>query len=130
MNNHVIQSMTLQDAKAKCELAIECWANSADASVKPRELVEKLHHQIERLVEMNFDDGRWHVMKHASGAVFPVIVPDGQLNTESWEGLSMAACYMMLQELASKNPCWQTVFAAIEKAIMDENLEVTPCLVA
>ena len=45
MNNHVIQSMTLQDAKAKCELAIECWANSADASVKPRELVEKLHHQ-------------------------------------------------------------------------------------
>lgn len=130
MNNHVIQSMTLEEAKAKCELAIECWANSADTSFAPRDLVEKFHHHIEGLVEMNFDSGRWNVVKHESGAVFPVIVPDGQLNTESWEGLSMAACYMMLQELASRNPCWQTIFAAIDKAVTDENIEVRPCLVA
>jgi len=130
MNNHILQTMSLAEAKIKGALAINCWKNFFENEFEASDLVNQIHQRIEALVDMSFDSGKWIVMKHESGAIFPVIIPEGQRNCESWEGLSMSASYMIIKELMNTNPFWQQVYDGLDKAVLVENLETTPFLVS
>lgn len=128
MNNHVLQMMSLEDAKNKGAKAIECWESSFKDELEAAEMINQIHQKVEVLVDMSFDSGKWIIMKHASGAVFPVIIPEGQRNYEGWEGLSMSASHMITKELMITNPFWKKIFEDLDRAVIVENLETSPYL--
>jgi hypothetical protein len=130
MNNHTLQTMSLKDAKNGGTRATQCWEHLIKTEFDACNIINLLHKKIELLVDMSFESGKWIIMKHESGAVFPVIIPDGQRNSEGWEGLSMSASHMIIKELMGKNPIWKKIFNALDKAVTVENLEITPILVA
>ena len=126
MNNHVLQMMSLTEAKTLGPKAIECWNNRFENDFEASKMINQIHQRLEMLVDMSFDSGTWKIMKHESGAVFPVIIPEGQRNFEGWEGLSMSACLPILEQLTSTNPLWEKVYSDLGKAVAVENLETTP----
>jgi hypothetical protein len=130
MNNHILRSMSLDDARLSSSVAIECWTNNASNSIDSAMLIDLLHHQIENLADLPFEHGQWLVIRHHSGAVFPAIMPEGQRNQESWEGISMSACLCVLKALKDNNAYFCELHSQLSNALNIENLEEEPCLVA
>lgn len=129
MNNHLLQSMSLTEAKREGSKAIQCWEGSLKNEIEASDIINQIHQKVEVLVDMSFDSGKWIIMKHVSGAIFPVIIPEGQRNYEGWEGLSMSASHMITKELMTKNHFWKKIFEALDRAVIVENLETSPYLV-
>jgi len=129
MNNHILRITTLEEAKIIGFNSIPKWGEKNKSIIEANNIINKIHQRIESLIDVSFDSGKWIFMKHENGAVFPVIIPDGQRNYEGWEGLSMSASYMVIKELMSKDPLWESIYIPLSKAISIENLEITPFLV-
>ncbi|GHG07753.1 hypothetical protein [Thalassotalea marina] len=130
MNNYKLTSMSLDEAKKSANSALPNWPINLKKGRRIVNLVQKVHSQIEDLVSLRFETGEWIVMKHFSGAIFPVIIPEGQLDLESWEGISMSASCLVVEDLLEIDPNLQTICDSIRRAIEIENLELNPQVIS
>ena len=128
MNNHILQKMSLDEAKVQGFKAINCWKNNIKNENEASTIINQFILRIETLVDMTIDSGQWIIMRHVSGAVFPVLIPDGQRNIEGWEGLSMSVSHVLIKEMLDENPFWHNVYDDLDKAVLGENLEISPFL--